>query len=132
MKTPRFDYYNGSSWVNFTPTFPATKRPPLNTVLSAVRHDSITSAGEKQSVFERIDQMIPLSFENVPQSDITSTPGWQDMFTNVLAGAEFVYYPDHTDLTTYDLVTLEDMDFKPKWVGWQNFSLSFNLRVYVS
>lgn len=132
MKTPTFSYYNGSSWVNFIPTLPPTKRPPLDTVLQAVRHDSITSAGEKQSVFERIDAMIPLTFENIPQADMTSSPGWQDFFNNVLAGAEFVYYPDSTNLGTYDLVTMEDMGFDPKWVSWKNFSLSFTLRVYVS
>ena len=132
MKIPQFSYYNGSTWVNFIPTFPATKRPPLDYTLSAVRHDSIASAGEKQSVFERIDELIPLQFENIPQGDITTAPGWQDMFNNVLAGAEFVYYPDHTTLADYYMVTIEDMSFDPKWVSWQNFSLSFKLRVYVS
>lgn len=132
MKTPQFSYYNGSSWVNFVPTYPPTKRPAGDITLDAVRHDSIASAGEKQSLFERLDQFIPLTFENIPQADITNVPGWKDMFSNVLNGTEFVYYPDSSNLSTYDMVTIEDNSFSPKWVSWQNFSLSFKLRVYVS
>ena len=126
-KQPKFAYFNGSAIVDFVPTYPATKKSPVGE-LDAVRNDSITTSGIKQSVTERIDNFLDLPFANVPESDLA---GWNTMMAFLLEGVQFDYYPDATDQLTYTPYTLEDKSWKPKWVSWKNYSFTLKLRKFV-
>lgn len=125
--TPRFAYNAGLGIVDFTPSLPPNKKTPF-APLEAIRHDSITSTGLKQSVLERIDVMTVLAFDNVPESDMAS---WQAFFQWTLAGNQFTYYPDSTVEAVSVEYTLEDMDWTPKWVSLQNYSFTMKMRTYV-
>lgn len=126
--TPKFAYFNGSTIVDFTPTRPAVKKTPQGIgPLSAVRHDSITTSGIKQSVVERVDEFLELPFESVPQSDLAS---WKAFMSIALTGAQFTYYPDSTDPATYFDYTLENTDWRPKWSSYKNFGFTLMLRLW--
>lgn len=128
MITPKFAYFNGSTVVDFTPSNPAVKKVPTQVgPLVAVRHDSITTSGIKQSVTERIDEFFELSFEDVPLSDLAS---WNAFFRIALMGGQFTYYPDGTNAAVYYDYSLEDTEWRPKWSSWQNFSFSMTLRLF--
>lgn len=128
-KVPKFSYWNGSEIVDFVPTFPATKKTSQGP-LEAIRHDSITSTGIKQSITERIDTFLILPFENVPESDMA---GWEAMMAVLIEGVQFDYYEDSTSTpgTGFVAYTLEDTSWKPKWVSWLNYSFTLTLRKFV-
>lgn len=127
MIKPKFAYDPGTGIVDFTPTWPPTDQTPLSP-LSAVRHDSVTSSGIKQSVVERIDEFRTLSFANVPVDDMAA---WRSFLSYALTGGQFTYYPDETDLITFLEYTLEDTDWAPKRVSWKNFSFTLKMRLFV-
>lgn len=130
---PMFIYNTGSGDIEFTPTYPAIGKQPLDG-LAATRHDSITSSGIKQSVLERIDDVMTLSFNFVPQSDLAA---WKAMMygtdgTNgLLAGKVFAYRPNAADDTVWGDYTLDSMDWTPKWVAPQTFSFELQCRLWV-
>lgn len=126
-KRPKFAYFNGSAIVDFSPLYPATKKSPVGDMI-AVRSDSITTSGIKQSVTERIDTFLDLQFANVPESDLGT---WSVMMGFLLEGVQFDYYPDATDQLTYTPYTLEDKTFAPKWVSFKNYSVTLRLRKFV-
>lgn len=128
MIVPKFAYNTGAGIVDFTPTNPAVKKTPQGVgPLVASRHDSITTSGIKQSVFDRIDEFLELSFEDVPETDLAS---WKAFMSWALTGAQFTYYPDATDLLTYFDYTLENTDWRPKWKSWKNYAFTLNMRLW--
>jgi hypothetical protein len=120
-------YNTGSGDIYFTPTYPAIGKQPLDG-LEATRHDSITSSGIKQSVTERVDDMMVLSFPFVPQSDLAS---WRAFMLYALAGGVFAYRPNAADPTVWGEYTLESEDWTPKWVSPQTFSFELKCRMWV-
>src|SRR5882724_4196130 len=76
--------------------------------MDAVRHDTITCSGLKQSILERIDVFKTLQMDNVPMADLAA---WRTFLNYALQGGQFDYYPDASDDFTFDTWTLEDM----KW-----------------
>lgn len=128
MKIPKFAYSDGMGGVvDFTPNWPPSKKTPY-APLVAVRHDSVTTSGIKQSKLERVDTFVVLSFEHVPESDLSN---WALFMGYALTGAEFTYYPDSTDPATYAEYLLEDLEWAPKWVSWQNYSFTMKMRLGV-
>lgn len=127
MIQPKFAYDPGGGIVDFTPTWPPTNKTPYSP-LSAVRHDSVTSSGLKQSVVERIDEFKVLEFQNVPESDMAA---WRSFFSFALTGGQFTYYPDGTDAATFLEYVLEDSDWTPKKASWKNYSFTLRLRLFV-
>jgi hypothetical protein len=123
---PLFTYNSGAGDVNFIPTYPAIGKQP-NDGLAATRHDSITSSGIKQSVLERIDDVMTLPFLYVPQSDL---PAWKTMMTWLLAGNVFAYFPNSL-VDSYNDYTLDNMDWNPKWVAPYTFSFELQCRFWV-
>lgn len=122
-----FIYNTGSGDIEFVPTYPAIGRQPLDG-LAATRHDSITSSGIKQSVLERIDDLMTLSFPFVPLSDMAA---WKAFMVWVLAGNVFAYRPNSTDDTVWGEYTLESQDWTPKFVSVGIFSFDFQCRLWV-
>jgi hypothetical protein len=121
-----FVYNTGSGDVQFTPTYPAIGKQP-NDCLAATRHDSITSSGLKQSVLERIDDVMTLPFLYVPQSDLAA---WKTMMTWLLAGNVFAYFPNAL-VDSWNDYTLDSMDWTPKWVAPYTFSFTLQCRLWV-
>jgi hypothetical protein len=126
--TPQFSYDPGTGVVNFVPTLPPTQKEPEGE-LQATRHDSFTSDGIKQSVWERTDEFLNLQFDAVPLSDMAS---WAALYDYALQGGELTYYPDSTNLLVSSVYTLEDMGWKYKRVGLNFYSFTMKLRLWVT
>jgi hypothetical protein len=122
-----FVYNTGSGDIEFTPTYPAIGKQPLDGWL-ATRHDSITSSGIKQAVLERIDDVMTLTFSYVPQSDLAA---WKAMMQWLLAGNVFAYRPNAADNTVWGEYTLDSMDWTPKWIAPQTYSFELKCRMWV-
>jgi hypothetical protein len=123
---PKFAYGSGAG-IDFIPTYPPTKKTPY-APLEATRHDSITSSGIKQSVWERTDTFVVLQFETVPESDL---PEWQQLFAWILEGNQFTYYPSSLDETTFQQYTIEDMSWTPTWKSFQTYAFTMKMRLVV-
>jgi|ERR1019366_7277577 hypothetical protein len=124
-----FVYPAGSPLGNvyFTPTLPPIAKQPLDG-LAATRHDSFTSSGIKQSVLERVDDVMTLTFSMVPQSDMAA---WKAFMSYALAGGIFAYRPNAADPTTWADYTLDSMDWTPKFVAPGYFSFGLQCRMLV-
>ena len=116
--------YNGNT---FIPTYPPSGKVP-NDKQSAVRHDSITTSGLRQSVLERIDRVLTLEFKTIPDSDLSN---WDAFIGWALAGGQFDYYPDST-LSSHNTYQVTDMDLGPEWVSPYFYKLTMNLRRVVT
>jgi hypothetical protein len=126
--TPKFAYQAiPGTVVDLIPTYPPNDKPGFDT-LEATRHDSITSNGEKQSIFERIDQFLMLNFKTVPSADLSA---WSAFLTYALTGANFTYFPDSTIETVFQEYTLEDTKITPKRVAPGVYTFTLNMRLYV-
>jgi hypothetical protein len=121
--TPKF-HYNGN---NFIPTYPPTGKVAVDKQ-SAVRSDSISSSGLRQSITERIDRVLTLEFPVIPEEDLND---WDAFISWILAAGQFDYYPDSSSGShnTYQVV---DTDLGPERVGYQLYKITLNLRRVVS
>lgn len=122
MITPKFSFNS----INFTPTYPPTGKVPTDVnELVAVKHDSVASAGNKQSNTERIDEFQNLTFPQIPAGDLAH---WRQLFIWGFLGNTIDYYPDSTDSGTKLTCWLEDIEFHPKFVCIGIYTLSLQLR----
>lgn len=103
--------------------------PPIQKAMvddrEALRHDSMTSSGLRQTVLERVDIIKPLQIEFVPWEDL---PAWEPFIDFALAGGTFDYYPD-ADLSAFQTCELMDTTFSPKFNvrGLSKFSLKLRV-----
>lgn len=125
--TPCFQYNPGGGNVNFVPTYPPVNKQPQGS-LNAIRHDSITGSGKKQSVTERVETLNTFEFVNVPQADMT---GWAAFLGFALTGKQFTWFADSTNLSGGVLYTLEDTAWDPKRTAFQNFTFTLKVRLVV-
>jgi len=116
--------YNSNT---FTPTYPPKGKVPVDGQ-AAVRSDSITTSGLRQSVLSRIDRTLTLEFPNIPESDLSD---WDAFIGWILAGNQFQYYPD-ASLTNNNYYQVVDTELRPEWTSIQNYKLTLNLRRVVS
>lgn len=124
MIVPKFSYGGGPTV--FTPAYPAKNKIPLETNhLVAVKHDSITSQGNKQSNTERVEEYQELEFPFVASSDLAS---FRALVLFGMNGGVITYYPDSTDSATHDDFYLEDTDWRPKFEMPGVFSFMLQLR----
>jgi hypothetical protein len=121
---PAFVYDPGGGNVTLIPTYPPINKQPQGS-LNAVRHDTITSSGLKQSVTERVESFNNFEFANVPQADLAA---WYGFLGYALAGGQFTVYDDSTSLVSGSRYTLEDTSFDPKRNAFQNYSFTLNTR----
>ncbi len=121
---PQIIYDPGTGPVTLTFTFPPIQKPYLDD-REAVRHDSITSSGLRQSALERVDVIKILQMENVPWEDL---PAWAAFIDYAIEGGDFAFYPD-VALTAFQTYELVDDKFNPKFNvrGMTKFSLNFRL-----
>lgn len=105
-------------------TFPPVQKPLLDD-REAVRHDSITTSGLRQSALERVDIIKHLQMEYVPWADLTA---WAAFIDFAIQGGEFSYYPD-ASLSAFQTFELLDTNFTPTYNsrGLSKFSLKLRL-----
>ena len=121
---PRFVYDPGTGAVSFTPTYPNMQKPGKDN-FEAVRHDSTTSSGIRQSMLERVDRIKPVNFEFVPWSDLSS---WEAFLSYAVQGGDFSYYPDST-LTAFQTFQLVEDKVSSSFVCFGFDKITFNLRL---
>jgi hypothetical protein len=103
-----YDAGLGLTFLNFT--YPDVQKPMADP-LDALRHDSITSSGLRQTVTERVDTLKDVNLENIPWVDL---PALATFMNYAIGGGSFRYYPDVT-ASAYDTWELVDTKFDPKW-----------------
>jgi hypothetical protein len=121
-------YNTGSGDVEFTPTYPALKKAFGAGGLSATRHDSVATAGNKQSRLENIATLNPLTFPICPASDM---PSWILFLNYALAGGVFAYRPNAADNTVWYEYTLDSMAAPFKFVSFGVFAVDLQCRLWV-
>lgn len=121
---PLIRYDAGAGTVNVNPTYPNVKKPKA-VDFEAVRHDSITSSGLRQSITERVDRVFEVNFNFVPWEDLTM---WSEFFAYAVEGGPFAYYPDGTT-TTYNTWQLVDDKVKFTYVSKGLSSFKFSMRL---
>jgi hypothetical protein len=122
--TPKILYDAGSGTVTVTPTYPNIQKPYMDN-FEAVRHDSITSDGVRQSITERVDRVRPINFETVPWTDM---PMWESFFAYAIQGGPFSYYPDGT-ATAFQTWQLVDDKIAPTFVAFGLSKFAMNMRL---
>jgi hypothetical protein len=120
---PKFSYNPGTGTVNFIPTYANVQKPYLDD-FEALRHDSISSSGIRQSMVERVDRVKPINFESVPWSDL---PAWNSFLSYALLGGDFSYYPDST-ATTFATWQIVDDKVSPQFVAIGLSKITFHMR----
>lgn len=122
---PRIRYNDGSGSVDLVPTYPPTKKPYMDD-LKAVRHDSFSSSGIRQSMLERVDTIKHVEMENIPWADLPTL--WQPFMTFAIEGGQFEFFPDSTAtaFATYELV--EDQ-ITPTFSSRGLSKISFTIRL---
>ena len=121
---PKFVYDPGTGAVTFIPTYANMQKPQLDD-FQAVRHDSITSSGIRQSMLERIDRIKPINFEFIPWSDL---PSWEAFLSYAMTGGDFSYFPDST-LTGFATWEIVDDSVSPTFVCIGQSKISFSMRL---
>lgn len=125
--TPAF-FYGAGFGTTFEPTYAPTGKIPIDQQ-KAIRHDSITTSGLQQSVTERVDRICILEFKNIPESDLIA---WDEFIAWAIQGQQFTYAPDSTEPGTYNTYYLVQESVPFKWVSFQNYSTSLNMRQVVT
>ena len=125
LTLPKIIYPSGGgNTLNFV--YPPRKVPYRE--YAAVRHDNMSSAGVRETVFERTDTFLEFEMEYVKIGG--DVGNWDGFMQSALQGNNFDYYPDATQgaFTTY---VLENTDWNAafKQLGMYTFKLKF--RQYV-
>lgn len=99
MSNPQIIYDPGTGPVALSFTYPPRNVAAYNSV--ATRHDNVASAGVRESILERIDNLLQLDIQTVlAGADVAA---WNAFMQYALTGGPFAYYPDssQTSFTNY-------------------------------
>jgi hypothetical protein len=122
---PKIVFNPGSGPVTLQFTWPPIAKPGAEE-REAIRHDSDTISGYRQSVTEHVNLFLALQMDNVPQADLTA---WQAFIDYAILGGSFDYYFDPvgspSSLVTY---TLDDTDWKPQFAYRTMAKFSIKMR----
>jgi len=119
MPLPKIVYPSGGGTeLNFT--YAPVNKPGANE-LKAIRHDSDTISGLRQSFLERIEEFWTIEVNNEPQ---TTSTAWRTFMLYALAGGSFDFYHDAT-VGTFETFTLEDTTWAPSFAfrGFDKFKI---------
>jgi hypothetical protein len=121
MALPRFSYNPGTGVVNLDLKASPKIAVPLHPV--AVRHDNYSTAGVRETVTERTNQIVAMEFLAISVDDLAD---WANFLDFALVGSTFSYYPD-SSLSTHTDYTLQDSEWVPtlKAPGICGFTLKF-------
>jgi hypothetical protein len=95
----------------------------------AARTDSISTAGVKQSILQRIHNFLDFTMEYVALG--TDVTNWAGFFATALAGTAFDYYPD-SSLASFTTYTLEDVEWKAAWKSLGRYTFKMKMRQVVT
>ncbi len=126
MANPKILYDAGAGPV--TLTFLRAPRLVPAYEYAAVRHDNISSAGVRETVYERSDTFVEFEMEWVGSgADVTA---WNSFISWALKGGQFSYYPD-SSLTAFTNYWLENVEWVTayKTVGQYTFRMKFRQAV---
>lgn len=125
LTLPRIVYPSGGS---ATLSFIYQPRFVPFKVYESIRHDNLSSAGLRESIWERTDEFFEFTMEYVKTG--TDVVAWDLFMQSALQGLTFDYYPDGSlsDFTTYVLVdTTWRADYKQ--LGMHSFNVRFRRHV---
>lgn len=113
--------FNSATTLNFS--FPPVQKPGTDD-LEALREDSLSLTGLRQSIWVRTDDFLTLQMDYVPMADL---PNWKAFFQYAVQGGQFDYYPDATssDHAAYEL---EDVKWNPRFTFRNYAKFSFRMR----
>jgi hypothetical protein len=117
---PAFVYTPVSTPVIWIPTYPPIKKPVIDDRF-AVRYDTDSLSGLRQTFFVRTEIWRTLNFENVLISELTS---WGPFIDFAMTGKQFHYHSDGT-LPAYETFTLDQAGGGAGGGGTQQFQASF-------
>jgi hypothetical protein len=107
---PKVVYDPGSGPVTLNFTYPDTQKP-MTDLLEAVRHDSFSSSGVRQSMLERVDVVKTFQLESIPWADV---PALATFVNFAIQGGNFKFFPDAT-LSAFQTWELVDDKFTPQF-----------------
>ena len=120
MANPAITYDPGSGLVTLNFSFPPVSKPGADD-RNAVRNDSITCSGLKQSMWQRTDIFKTLQMDFVPMDDLVA---WEAFLDYALQGGEFNYYPGGTSasVATIYSITIDSNGLLTAVTGFNSFS----------
>ncbi len=106
MANPKIVYTpEGGTEQTLNFVFPARDLPGYQKI--AVRHDNVATAGIRESVLERTDELLEFTMDFIKSG--TDLANWQAFLDHALTGAAFAYYPD-ASLGPFTNYQLEDSE----------------------
>ena len=113
MTLPKIIYPSGGG-TTLVFAFEPIRQPAFSE--KAIRHDTVSSSGKRQSILERTEEFLELELTLVPEGTNPANGevgAWQAWWAAVKDGTPFDYYPDK-DLGGFTTYILEDTSFRPK------------------
>jgi hypothetical protein len=108
--------------------FPPTSKPRFSQ--QATRNDVFSTAGNRQTVVQRINQTFPITMSNI--LDGADADAWNQFLAWALTGGEFVYFPDATNPDNSDTCFMVDTTAQLVFVSTGIWSLSCTFQVEIS
>jgi hypothetical protein len=121
---PQIIFDPGTGPITLTFTYPPVQKPYLDE-RHAVRHDSMSSSGIRQSTTERVDIVKVLNMESLPWVDL---PAWGAFIDYAIQGGSFQFYPDAT-LPNFQTWELMDDHVAPRFafISMSKVTMQFRL-----
>ena len=91
-------------------------------IYEPLRHDNLSSAGVRETVFERLDKFLELNMDVVVDGD--DLANWERFMSYALMGGNFLYFPDSNGTESIDCL-LEDTKWEAAYrsPGHKKFSI---------
>lgn len=128
MALPKIVYPSGGG-TTLVFAFEPINQPAFNE--RAIRHDTVSSSGRRQSILERTEEFLELELTLVPEGTdpaLGEVDAWQAWWAAVKDGTAFDFFPDK-DQAGFTTFLVEDNRFKPKlMVRGDPRQYRFNLR----
>jgi len=106
-------------------TYPPIAKPGAEERL-AIRHDSTTISGYRQSITEHVEKFLTLDMQFVPLAG--DLANWATFIDYAITGGAFDYYADAT-LGGLETFTLDDTDWKPSFAFRTMAKFSIKMRL---
>jgi hypothetical protein len=119
--------YTPTGGAEQTLTFSAPARLMPGYARIAVRHDNVATAGIRESVLERMDDILEITVEWIKATEVSV---WQSFLDHALTGAAFAYYPD-ASLSSFTNYGLEDTEAKLEWKAPGQYTVTLKMRKQV-
>jgi|SRR5579863_4323943 len=127
MAYPKIIYNTATGTVTLNFQYPPRRAPAY--LYSATRHDNVSSAGVRESIFERLDQFATLEMDWVLSgADVTA---WSSFMQYAMNGGPFSYYPDSSQ-AAFTNYWLEDTNWNAAYKRPGKYSFKVKFRQVVA